>query len=163
MVRITNIYELLNKYGSLKSSLLLLHQTKLDSWTRNMKHLDSCASLFLGIFFSISRYWRLQRKFGTNWKPCMESRMIWEYTSLRMSWCISSLPISRPWMTVSQSSSTMSYCWSNVRWRRRMISSSSPYSPNLELIICFLSLHFMWGSLQPLNGIFFHSMPSLIP
>ena len=36
------------------------------SWTRRMKHSDSCASLFPKIFFSIFRDWRLQRKFGTN-------------------------------------------------------------------------------------------------
>ena len=112
-----------------------------------MKHSDSCAS----------QDWRIQRKFGTNWKPCMERRMIWEYTSLKMSWCLSNLPISRPWMNFSQSSSTLFYCWSNVKWRRRMINSSSPYSPNLELIIWCLSLHSMWGSSQPRGW----KMPSL--
>ena len=142
---------------------LLLWQRKLDSWTRKMKHSDSCASLFLRIFFSIFRYWRLQRKFGTNWKPYMETRMIWEFTSSKMNWCPSILPISRPWMNFSQSSSTLSYCWSNAKWRRRMISSSLPYSLNLELIIHFLSLLSVRGSSQPLDGRCLHSIPSLSP
>ena len=38
-----------------------------------------------------------------------------------------------------------------------MISSSSPYSPKLELIIQFLSLHFVRGSSQPLDGRWLHS------
>ena len=72
-----------------------------------------------GIFFSILQYWRLRKKYGTNWKPYMESRMIWEFTILKMNWCLSILPILRPWIIFSQSSSTLSYSWSNAKWRRR--------------------------------------------
>ena len=70
-------YTLEDSIGSLwtlKKSLLLW-QTKLDSWTRRMKHSDSYASLFPEIFFSIFQDWRLERKSTTNWKSCMESRM----------------------------------------------------------------------------------------
>ena len=44
-----------------------------------------------------------------------------------------------------------------------MIGSSSPFSPKLELIIQFLSLHSVRGISQPLDGRCLDSIPSLSP